>query len=560
MVIKAHHIALLLLFSITGLFSLESNAQVTGRVTDENQQAIPLVNIKIHDTDQGTQTNAQGEYAIDAYPGDILLFSHLGMEPVEIRVKRGEFVINARMIKNSIELEEVEIREKAKIGYKSQKELLKEFPENIRLLKTAHGIISTDLSSGWLRIVDGDNLFPGVPVTEALHAHFGQRNFYGALFDVDGFLYDNEPIHISSSDVDRVAVLGKYEAIKRYGPRVGKKEVVVINTKAQTRLDDMRVDRSEEHRQLLDSAMRVSHLEPYHPSIPPYLKKLQKVRSEKKALAIIENQQSSHLSNPYYFLEMYELFLSRWGNNEKPKELAEYIIENFSEDISVLKALAYIQQRYSYYLEALSLYLKILQSQSWYAQALRDVANAYTEIRDNEKAWMYYTQYIRILDQLPDTSFDPYGDDLLITTEMMNIIELNNEVLFDRDTIVTGMDASDPQTRFVFEWNNPKAEFELQFVTPEGYYDTWSNKPSQAVSQSPVADSGYTSHQFFLGKENIGIWQVNIDYKGNNSKTPTYLKVSVYRDYGLPGQQIEINVYKLSKNHGKLQLFTFQQS
>ena len=80
-------------------------------------------------------------------------------------------------------------------------------------------------------------------------------------------------------------------------------------------------------------------------------------------------------------------------------------------------------------------------------------------------------------------------------------------------------------------------------MTPEGYYDTWSNIPDQDASQNPVADDGYTSHQFFLGKENIGLWQINIDYKGNNSEMPTYIKVSVYRDYGLPSQQTEIKIY-----------------
>ncbi len=540
------------------LFPQERNAQVTGRVTDENMHPLSQVHIKIKDTDLGTQTDVQGEYAIDAYPGDILLFSHLAMEPVEIRVKRSSFVINVQMTSTSMELEEVEITKKTTREFMTQKEMLRAYPEDKSLIKTAYGIINSDIASGWMRIIDGEDLFPGVPATEALQAHFPQRDFHNIWFDVDGFLFDEEPLHIYSNDIDRIAVLGGYESTKRYGSR-SPGMVVVINTKAQTWQDDMRVDRSEEHQQLLDSAMRVTHLDPYSPYVPPYLEKLQKVRSEKKALAIVEDQQNSHLSDPCYFLEVYELFLSRWGNNEKPKELSEYIIENFSEDISVLKALAFIKQHHGCYLDALYLYTEILKSQSWHAQPLRDVANAYAETGDNKKAWMYYTQYISILAQMPKVSFDPYGEDQLIATEMMNILEQNNEVSFDRDTILTGMYDSDPQTRLVFEWNNPEAVFELQFVTPEGYYDTWSNKQSMNESQNPVAVNGYTSHQFFLGKENIGLWQIDIDYKGNNSEMPTYLKVSVYHDYGLPGQQSEINIYKLSKNE-KAQLFTLKQN
>jgi len=559
MVIGKHNIALLLIFSLTSLFSHDVIAQVTGRVTDENLHPLPHVNIIIKDSYLGTQTNAQGDYSIDAYPGDILVFSHLGMETEEIRVKRNTSVINVKMISYSIEIEEVEIKKKEKIGYMSQKEMLKAYPENKRLIKTAYGIINTDLSSSRIRIIDGENLVRGLPVGEALEAIFG-RSYEDVLFDVDGFLLEGEAVHISSNDVDRVALLGPNAAIMRYGSLGAERQIVVINTKAQTWLDDMGVDRSEEHQQLLDSAMRVTHLDTYSPYTPPYLERLQKLRSEKKALSIIEEQRSSHLSDPYYFLEIYELFLSRWGNNEKPKELSEYIIENFSNDVSVIKALAYIKQQQGYYLNALSLYTEILKSQSWYAQPLRDMANVYAEIGENEKAWWYYTQYINILEQLPDASFDPYGKDQLIATEMMNILEQNKEFLSNGDTIKTVINEIGPQVRLVFEWNNPKAKFELQFVTPEGFYDSWSNKPGMDVTQNQVAVNGYSSHQFFLGEENIGLWQVNIDYRGNDSEVPTYLKVSVYRDYGLPSQQSEIKIYKLYKYHEKVQLFTLQQN
>ena len=156
--------------------------------------------------------------------------------------------------------------------------------------------------------------------------------------------------------------------------------------------------------------------------------------------------------------------------------------------------------------------------------------------------------------------FDAYGDDLLITTEMMNIIERNKEVFSVYNDLLIDSDHSNERTRLVFEWNNQEAEFELQFVSPDEYYDTWGNIPGKDGSQNPEAVRGYSSKQFFIDKEYNGLWQVNIDYKGNRSEMPTYLKVSVYHDYGLPGQHVEIKVYKLSENHEKVQLFMLQQS
>ncbi|MEA3477249.1 MAG: carboxypeptidase-like regulatory domain-containing protein [Bacteroidota bacterium] len=563
-------------FSSNTLFSQESRARITGRVTDANQQPLHRVNIIIKETDRGAQTDIQGEYIIDAYPGDVLLFSHLGMQAVEVRVKRSSSLINVSMIAASIEIEEVEIKTKAKTAYKSQKELLAEYPDNMNLIKTSKGILNKDLSSTSFRIVDGKDLSPGgIDFFNALQDHVPSMRVvrksgvvvvylrqygiseYPALFEVDGFP-GPPPTYLSAGDIDRIAVLERNAAFVRYGTD-GAGGVIVVNTKAQTLMDDMGVDRSEEHRLFLDSVKMVSHLEPYSPDAPPHLEELQKVTREKKALAIVAGQENSYLNNPYYFLDMYDFFISRWGNTEKSKELSQYITENFSDDISVLKAFAYLQQQHGYYLNALSIYLSVLKSQPWYAQSLRDVANAYAEVGDNEKAWMYYTQYVDIVEQLPNTSFDAHGEDLLITTEMMNILDRNKEVSVDGNEIETGLDGGDPQTRLVFEWNNPEADFELQFVTPEGFYDTWGNKSGKNASQNPEAENRYYSKQFFLGKENVGLWRVNIDYNGNNSEMPTYLKLTVYRDYGLPSQQREITVYKLSKNLKRVQLFSLQQ-
>jgi len=572
--------------SLITVFPQDNIPQVTGRVTDENMLPLSGVHIQLKYTDRGTQTDVQGEYSIDAYPGDILVFSHVRMQAEQIRVKKDELVINVRMIEAIQEIEEVEMRKKRETVYKSQKELLKEYPTNKNLIKTSKGIIDKDRSSSGFRMVDGIHLSPGgADFFDALQIHIPgmrvvrdsgksvaiflrQYGFGGyqdgismnqAAFEVDGFIMAEPPTFLSTNDIDRIAVLERNAAYMRYGP-AGAGGVIVVNTKGQTWMDDMGVDRSEEHKKLLDSAMRVTHFEPYSPVVPPYLEEMQKVRSEKNALSIVSDQQNFNHSNPYYFLDMYELFISRWENREKSIELSSYIIENFSEDIAVIKALAYLQQRYGYYLDALTLYLKILESQTWNAQPLRDVANAYAEIGDYESALMYYTQYLNILDQLPNAAYDPYGEDMLITTELANILGQNKEPGTDKNDLMTIMLQGGLQTRLVFEWNQEEAEFEIQFVTPEGYYDTWLNKSDQSASQKIESIKNYCSKQFFLGEENIGMWQVNIDYKGNQSELPTYLKVSIYRDYGLPNQQLEIKIYKISKDHTRLQLFTFQQS
>lgn len=583
---KEHKVVFLLVIAMTWLSSRESNAQVTGNVTDTNQQPLPQVNIIIKETDQGTQTDNFGRFTINANPGDTLYFSHIGMQPKEVLVERNPSVINILLQAIDIELEEVAVEAKRRRTHKTQEELLEEYPTNKNLIKTSKGIIDKDLSSSSFRLIDGNNLTTvGTDFLRSLKSFvpqmrvirgdcdvcpscdcvylqkFGVRDLSNespptVIFDVDGVIHESPPIYLSSKDIDRIAIMERNAAISRYGTQ-GVGGVIVVNTKASTMMDELMVNR-EYDSALLDSLLReVSYLEPYHQKVPSYIKELQKAKTIKKALILYESQKDRYINDPYYFIDVYEFFLSQWGDNDKTNELFQMVKDSFQNDLTAMKAIAYLQQQYGNSEGALDLYIQILMLQSWDAQALRDVANAFVEAGDIKKAWMYYTQYITIVNQLPNDSFDAYGEDMLISTEMMDILDRHKEPFLDNDSIESILD-DDMRTRLVFEWNNMEAEFGLQFITPEGFSDTWEHNPNGDVMNTPEFVKGYCSKQFFLGKENIGLWQVNIDYNGTLSEIPTYLKVSIYRNFGLTNQHLEVKVYKFSENHEKVQLFTLQ--
>ncbi len=564
------------------LSTLESIGQITGTVRDGDQQPLPHVHIINKRAELGTQTDGHGKYSMPADSGDTLQFTFVGMQPVEVGVEISPSVIDVSMQELEVELEEVEVKAEYTGVHKTQKELLAEYPKNKKLIKTSTGILDRDLSSTAFRIIDGNDMTPGgrdflnslvghVPqmkvirdCDECLHCDCVYlRNYTGskpvtALFDVDGFLTPSPPTYLTAGDIDRIAILERNAAIMKYGPQ-GAAGVIVINTRAQTELDDMGIIRSYDNRALADSLKRtVSYLEAYRPLEPSYIKELKTAKTKKKAWSIYEKQKESYLSDPYYFLEVYDYFLARWGNNNETRELFQDVRNHLPDNVPELKALAYLQQQYGNFDGASDLYIQVLMMQSWEAQALRDVANAFVEAGDIKKAWMYYTQYIDIQNQLPDAHFDAYGEDLLITTEMMDILDRNKEPFLDNHNLDSILDEN-MRTRLVFEWNNQETEFELQFVTPEGYYDTWEHQPVSDTSKDPEIAKGYCSKQFFLGKENIGLWQINIDYKGNGSELPSYLKVSIYRNFGLADQDLEVRVYKLSEIHQNVQLLTLEQ-
>ena len=112
-------------------------------------------------------------------------------------------------------------------------------------------------------------------------------------------------------------------------------------------------------------------------------------------------------------------------------------------------------------------------------------------------------------------------------------------------------------TRVVVEWNDTEAEFELQFVNPEGQYHSW--KHTYADNEERILDEkmkGYSSEEQIIDRALPGLWKINVKYLGNKSLTPTYLKVSIYDNYGTRSQRKEVRVFKLTLKDVNQKLFT----
>lgn len=100
--------AITLLLGLLGiLISTSLSAKtINGVVTNESNLAIPGVSIVIKGTTNGTSTNIDGKYTIDANQGDILIYSFVGMITQEIEIK-DQSVINVIMQAEQIGVDEV---------------------------------------------------------------------------------------------------------------------------------------------------------------------------------------------------------------------------------------------------------------------------------------------------------------------------------------------------------------------------------------------------------------------------------------------------------------------
>ncbi len=100
---------------------------ITGNITDQDDVHLPGVNILVKGTTTGTQSDFDGNYAIQASMGDVLVFSYLGQATTERRITESN-TINVQMQEDAEALEEVVV-----VGYGNQLE--KKIIQNVALIK-----------------------------------------------------------------------------------------------------------------------------------------------------------------------------------------------------------------------------------------------------------------------------------------------------------------------------------------------------------------------------------------------------------------------------------------
>ena len=107
------------LFSICALFACAINAHaqslVQGTVTDETGESLPGVSVVVKGTTNGTVTDVNGKYSIQATSKDILSFTYVGMAELDIKVA-GQKTINVVMKDDVASLDEVIV-----VGYGTAK-------------------------------------------------------------------------------------------------------------------------------------------------------------------------------------------------------------------------------------------------------------------------------------------------------------------------------------------------------------------------------------------------------------------------------------------------------
>lgn len=224
--------------------------KVSGKVTDENSEGLPGVNIVIKGTAQGTMSDMNGNYTLNVEENAVLVFTYVGYLPQEVPVNNLA-VINVSMKPDILQMQEVVV-----IGYGTV--------NKSDLTGSVSSLKPSDLNPGANASVDQMMLgrAAGVQISQASSEPGGGLSvrIRGAssinasnepLYVIDGFPIDNSanlpsigtgdggtgnfsprnPLNsINPSDIESIEILKDASATAIYGSR-GANGVVIITTK-----------------------------------------------------------------------------------------------------------------------------------------------------------------------------------------------------------------------------------------------------------------------------------------------------------------------------------------
>ena len=289
---------------------------------------------------------------------------------------------------------------------------------------------------------------------------------------------------------------------------------------------------------------------------PGYLRALEDTDNFVEAKSVFESYSGQYTGHPYFVLDSYQHFSEKRDQVAYADTLLEENMPLFSDNPVLLKALSYVLESQGRYERAHEIIKQVFILRPHYSQSFMDLANSNRNKGNMKTAANIYGRYFYLIKEgfLPaDTS----AFSKIIGREFNNLFSVARMDKFALDKQVEIEKEDFEGTRLVFEWNDSEAEFDLQFVNPGDQYYVWHHSMQEApeiIEQEK--ELGYSCSEFLIDDSLNGTWRINIKYLGNKSLTPSYLKATIYRNYGSSVQSKEMKVFKLDLKNVNQELFS----
>ena len=550
---------LVCMFLSTSVLLAQQKTVVTG-VVKSTDGPIQGATVTVKNTFNEVVTNQKGEFSIKVTQDDTVLeVSSFAMEYKELIIQR-DTPMKIKLDYDGQLLDEVLIK-----GKKKSKD---EFVEtaygrkNTKSLgySTGQEITEEDIRDTDITVFDILRKMPGVEI-------FGMPGFnQSILFTrnrtitsqaprvvLDGALLDQSILNsLSPSEISSIKLLKGLTATLRYG-QLGSGGIIFIVTKLGK---GNNVSTKEKIKSLQVKGNEYVETVPYLATVnnkSNTLVALEKATTFAQAKAVFEKQEKTISTIPFY-IESSEYFL-KWDKEYSFKILST-IASLAPNNVKALKAYAFILEQRREYKKVVNIYTRILNLRPDSAQSYRDLALAYEAAGEYELAFTLLYQIV--YNTIPNVDCTPIQE--LSYNELRQLLAFyKNKVPFEKlpNELLSLNYKKD--IRIVFEWTQPDVDFDVQFVSPERKFFNWTHTrfESKNVLQEEVS-LGYAVKEHIIDDAQTGPWIVNMQFLSTERpKNPTYLKYTVFQDYGLPTQTKNTKIIAMKDLQNKVTIDRF---
>jgi TonB-linked SusC/RagA family outer membrane protein len=208
----------------------KADIKVSGTVTDENNQTLPGVTVRVKETGKALSTDVNGHYSITAAEGQTLVFSFVGYAVQEVKV-------NGPTVDIKLKIEANILNEVVAIGYQTVRK--SDFTGAISSVKASElNVSAPTLGQALVGKVAGVQVqqVSGAPYQSTKISVRGVGSINASsdpLYVIDGYAAGND-LFINPEDIESIDILKDAASAAIYGSRAAG-GVVLITTKHGTK-------------------------------------------------------------------------------------------------------------------------------------------------------------------------------------------------------------------------------------------------------------------------------------------------------------------------------------
>ncbi len=516
--------------------AIDTNRRViSGTILDNNNLPLPGATVVIQGTSTGVSTDFDGNYAINAEVGDVLNISYVGYASSQVTVGASNNINSSLEADNA--LDEVVVtamgikRESRSISYSVQTVSSESVTDVVQSLSGKVAGVQISNANG------SSGASPNL-IIRGNSTLNGESN---PLYVIDGKVVTNTEFeNIDTDDIHSLTVLKDATANSLYGNRASN-GVIIIATKEGLQ------NNNEAIKQLTAKIQDDIQFKPWSPE-SDYIKVLQSQNSIENAYEKYLELRVKYRNTPVFFIDVADFFDSK--NN---KELAIKVLTNLSEidldNHEILRALAYKLEYFKQYKIALHINKEILKLRPEEPQSRRDLALAYENIGDYQKAFDLLSELVdgKLIEKDLDERF--YGIEHIALIEAGHLLRKFGKKIKLTKNQRKLIFPVDVDLRIVADWNHNDTDLDLWVDNPKEQSISYKNRITDYGDRlSEDMTEGYGPEEYLIKRGLKGVYEIEIDYYADNVQKisgPTILKITIFKNYGKSSETKEVRILRL---------------